>query len=433
VGGAPPPVATLNYTGSPGELRNNAAIVPVDQTTGAFIIGAGVSGTDYVLDANGIFLFELEDNTSFVVRSTVDDAAIIGRNTSIAPNAVGVRGEITSLTAGASSTAVRGANSSTTGLGIGVWGSQNGSGWGVNGSSVNGIGVRGINTASSGATNAIWGINNSGSNDSAGVFGTANVDSNPVVTPAHGYAGVRGESSVFGVLGLAELGGVRGVLVDSAGGLLAAGTIGSSQGTDAGGVAPWSFFGFVGDLGNVGAKSFVEPHPHDASKIIQYTSLEGPEAGTYFRGRARFENGLARIPVPDHFRMVTDPEGLTVQITPIGEMASVAVLRMDLNEVVVQSSRNVEFSYLVQGIRASQKNRPVIVTSSALTPESANAKMPVGWPDLIKRHMIENGTYKEDGTVNLETAHRLGWEKIWEKLGTDKPVKKPTPESQSPE
>jgi hypothetical protein len=32
-------------------------------------------------------------------------------------------------------------------------------------------------------------------------------------------------------------------------------------------------------------------------------------------------------------------------------MASVGVLRMDLNEIVVQASRNVEFSCLVRGVR----------------------------------------------------------------------------------
>ncbi len=31
-----------------------------------------------------------------------------------------------------------------------------------------------------------------------------------------------------------------------------------------------------------------------------------------------------------------------------------------------------------------------------------------------KRRLIANGTYDPDGTVNTETARRLGWEKAWE-------------------
>lgn len=27
--------------------------------------------------------------------------------------------------------------------------------------------------------------------------------------------------------------------------------------------------------------------------------------------------------------------------------------------------------------------------------------------------LISNGTYREDGTVNMETAERMGWTKTW--------------------
>jgi hypothetical protein len=29
--------------------------------------------------------------------------------------------------------------------------------------------------------------------------------------------------------------------------------------------------------------------------------------------------------------------------------------------------------------------------------------------------LIQNGVYKEDGAVNMETARRLGWDRMWEK------------------
>lgn len=43
-----------------------------------------------------------------------------------------------------------------------------------------------------------------------------------------------------------------------------------------------------------------------------------------------------------------------------------------------------------------------------------------------KRRLVANGTYRTDGTVNIETARKLGWDKIWEQEGI--PSKGPSPE-----
>ena len=161
-------------------------------------------------------------------------------------------------------------------------------------------------------------------------------------------------------------------------------------------------------------KHFLDPHPSDPNLAIAYISLEGPEAGTYFRGRGRFQNGIARILVPEHFRFVTDPEGLTVQITPIGAMASGAVLRMDLDEIVVQASRNVEFSYLVQGVRATFKDVKPVRAVGDFMPRSSEAKLPLWLSPAQEELLIQNGTYREDGSVNAETARRIGWDRVWE-------------------
>ncbi len=65
------------------------------------------------------------------------------RNSSTEANATSVRGIINTESAGIFSSAVRGQNLSTSGFGIGVWGSQNGGGYGVFGTSVSGYGVIG--------------------------------------------------------------------------------------------------------------------------------------------------------------------------------------------------------------------------------------------------------------------------------------------------
>ena len=120
--------------------------------------------------------------------------------------------------------------------------------------------------------------------------------------------------------------------------------------------------------------------------------------------------------------MVTDADGLTVQITPIGEMATFAVVRMDLDEIVVKASRNVEFSYLVHGVRATFKDVPVVRPSHDFQPRSADAAIPAWLSPAQKKLLIQNGTYTEDGRVNLETARAVGWDKVWEERSRPTPA-----------
>lgn len=72
-------------------------------------------------------------------------ATVLASSLSTQNYAYALHGRITSTSPGAFATAVRGENKSTTGNGVGVWGSQAGSGWGVYGTAgTNGIGVYGV-------------------------------------------------------------------------------------------------------------------------------------------------------------------------------------------------------------------------------------------------------------------------------------------------
>ena len=64
------------------------------------------------------------------------------RTQSTATSAIALLGTITSTAPGPNSTAVRGVNNGTGPFGIGVWGSHNGSGWGIYGTSVSGFAGR---------------------------------------------------------------------------------------------------------------------------------------------------------------------------------------------------------------------------------------------------------------------------------------------------
>ncbi len=352
-GQAFPPTAIMTY--GPGQILSNAAIVPLgpgDQ------MNVAVSGsTHIIMDINGYFADRLGNPfNSFGLTNNSGNATAYFTNEST----------------GCSSGCAVDAFSYSTGQGKAISGKMNYLG-----------------------------------NNSAGVYGAHALGLTGVSYPP---AGVRGESPQLGVLGIGNVVGTSGsVVATGTGAYLAEGYIGYHTATFDYGVYS------AGRTGASGTKSFVDPHPTDASKVIRYVSLEGNEPGTYFRGRGRFERGIARVTVPEDFRLVTDAEGLTVQITPIGAMATVGVIRMDLTEILVQSSRDVEFSYLVQGVRKTQMDSPSpIAEGTEFMPKSADATLPAYFSAEQRRRLIQNGTYREDGTVNMDTARRLGWDRTWE-------------------
>ncbi len=107
-----------------------------------------------------------------------------------------------------------------------------------------------------------------------------------------------------------------------------------------------------GDFVASGTKSFVQEHPYDPTKEIRFVCLEGNEAGTYFRGRGRLVGGEFVIEVPEDFALVTDTDGLTVQLTAGGPGADLWVAERGLERIVVKGAKDVEFDYFVNGVRS---------------------------------------------------------------------------------
>jgi hypothetical protein len=85
--------------------------------------------------------------TLFSITNQGDGTSLEGVNTTATSSIAAVRGIVNATSPGGFSSAVRGVNNGTGGLGIGVWGSQNGSGWGVYGATPNGLGVYGNSSA----------------------------------------------------------------------------------------------------------------------------------------------------------------------------------------------------------------------------------------------------------------------------------------------
>ncbi|MBC8647844.1 MAG: hypothetical protein H7X85_11815, partial [Thermoanaerobaculia bacterium] len=80
------------------------------------------------------------------------------------------------------------------------------------------------------------------------------------------------------------------------------------------------------------------------------------------------------------------------------------------------------------GVRRSHKHLTPIGPGTEFMPETPDATMPAYLTDVQKEMLISNGTYREDGTVNMETAKRLGWDKVWEKSKNVAPRKEVFPE-----
>jgi hypothetical protein len=323
------------------------------------------------------------------------------------------------------------------GAGNGVYGTSD-SGDGVAGFSNSGIGVGGGSDTGYGVFGSggkagvegtseygfgLYGENYNASTTNPGVYGKS--PSNGVLGESTGSgAGVRGTNSggsgagVYGTSLNAD--GVLGQVMSSAHAGVSGSNSGSGPGiyaesnsgsgiyaTSSGGAAVYA----GGNLVATGTKSFIEPHPTDPTKEIRYVCLEGPESGTYFRGTATIVNGFATIPVPEDFRIVSSPKGLTVVTTAQGSLAVLACIRKDLDEIVIQGSADVAFDYMVNGVRKAYEDFQPVSENRDFVPRSRDDRtLTVGLPAESLRRLKANRILNDDGSVNLEIAHRLGWD-----------------------
>lgn len=419
-----PTASTLNYL--TGTQVANAAVVPAG--TGNDIDIYSSATTHFIVDINGYYAATQNAGDGF--------ASVSGTN-------IGVYGGSTV------NYGVYGASTSSYGV-VGISGG-NSTVAGVAGSSTNGKGVYGVSTS----YNGVWaestnqdGLYASGGRDGAyiqgarhGVIGTSTGVSTTAVlygvlgsttTTGSDSAGVQGthhagwaQSSncgncVNGVRGIANATGKYNIGVAGEG--TSAGVMGQRV-TASGVQVTWGVLGYDATEGvytpnhltAAGGKSFVEPHPTQAGKIIRYESLEGPEHGTYFRGRGRMEGRIAVISVPETFSLVTSADDLSIQVTPIGDLAQIAVTYIGLDRIELKSNRDVEFFYTVNGIRnAVPRSRTIEDDTSYFVPHSADDVLSrhSSYPEM-QRRLIETGVYNEDGSVNMKTAEKFGWAQQW--------------------
>jgi hypothetical protein len=269
----------------------------------------------------------------------------------------------------------------------------------VNSTGDNSVGVQGHSSGASGVNYGVWGV--SDSSVGRGVFGDATA---PGFSAGSGVYG-QGEGGFGGkgVYGLANCAGPKGlcwgVFGDQGSGLYGVYSAGDAY---VSGVMT-SAGGYLAPITN----SFA-PYPEDASKEIRYTSAEAPEALAFVRGKAQVVNGFATISLPDHFRLSVDPDSMTVNLTPVGGMASVGVARIEAGRIVIQASRDMRVDYVVYGERSAFRGQQAVVENTHFRPQF-EGKPIENWPASYVEIMKQNGVLNADGTVNKATAERLGW------------------------
>ncbi|MBB4806818.1 hypothetical protein HNP38_002114 [Chryseobacterium defluvii] len=148
-------------------------------------------------------------STLFSLINDGDGTSLEGVNNTTTSSIAAVRGLVTNTSPGGFSSAVRGINNGTGGLGIGVWGSQNGSGWGVYGVTPSGLGVYGNSSANGygvyANSNTGTGLNATSNNGIAANFSIFNnANNNTVIT-----ANTVGNGTVVDVTTTGNGAGVR--------------------------------------------------------------------------------------------------------------------------------------------------------------------------------------------------------------------------------
>lgn len=225
--------------------------------------------------------------------------------------------------------------------------------------------------------------------------------------------GVRGHGGAIGIDGQGTTAGVQG---DGQSGVYGTGTIrgvygvGDLRGVEgkASNASAYGVFS-TGRFAASGTKNFVHPHPQDPTKALRFTCLEGNEAGTYFRGRARIVDGRGLIDIPDEWRMVTAADGVTVQITPIRTFARVVVWSASRDRIEVRGESDCEFFFVVQGVREGYQDDPVVVPNEAFRPTLRGVPFGAEYPKAFRDLLVRNGILNADYTPNEATADRFGW------------------------
>jgi hypothetical protein len=270
---------------------------------------------------------------------------VLGETSSAGAFASGVVGRVLSTAPGAGAAAVRGINNGQGPYGIGVWGSQAGSGWGVYGTSATGYGVVGVHESVTGVQPGIFGETKSTTPFAAAVTGKISGNVGP------GAAAVRGDAQVSGPYGI----GVWGSQYGSGWGVYGYSPFGSAiVGDSASGYAGY-FFGNVyvtGSLLRAAGGSMIDDPLDPAHRYLRHANVESPDMKNIYDGVATTDGkGFAVVKLPAYFQALN--KSFRYQLTSLSGLQQVAVAKeIASNRFTIQSEKpNSRVSWQVTGVR----------------------------------------------------------------------------------
>ncbi len=128
-----------------------------------------------------------------------------------------------------------------------------------------------------------------------------------------------------------------------------------------------------------GVKSFTMQHPDLPDKRIWYACIEGPEVASYDRGTAQLVYGEMFISYSDHFKIVTNLETVTINLTPrSANTYGLAVIDQTeegfLVKELMNGTGNFAFDWEVKGKRNGHEDFQVIRSNSAHLGASTNSE-----------------------------------------------------------
>lgn len=239
---------------------------------------------------------------------------------------------------------------------------------------------------------AIWGVALEGIDANYGVYGAT-------------YSSNGGAAGVYGYTAHSNSSG--GTFENASGGFL---HLASQSGGIQFAIATFDRIA-GGSLQIIGSpKMFVAPHPHDPSLQIQYASVEAPTVDVYFRGTGALVNGVARIDVPEHFRLTAREGTYMTTLTPMDQAVTLRVAHEGSDGILVQGTGNTRFHYVVYAERDEIVGFEPVHRNETFRPEFLESlggfeKLPTPTKALL----VRNGTLNPDGTYNAETASAQGW------------------------
>lgn len=122
--------------------------------------------------------------------------------------------------------------------------------------------------------------------------------------------------------------------------------------------------------GSTLVKTFIIDHPINKSKFLVHGTLEGPEAGVYYRGSAKLNNGKVAIKLPTYFEALTCKTERTIILTHIDGFDKLMVKKINgqkikNGEFIVASDNpasSQEFDWEVKAVRNDVE--PLVVEPS---------------------------------------------------------------------